>query len=121
MGKGNTVDINSPISFYCKQRPHIQKGWHNLFCIKHKIDVLILIECIEQYRISHQGNSVWNKKFTLDVISSKFDELLAIVTEKTGVVFKKNPRPNRKHGYDEWFEESSMDGSFSYNGAADDF
>lgn len=27
----------------------------------------------------------------------------------------------RSQSYDEWYEESSMDGSFAYNGVADDF
>lgn len=121
------IDINSQNHYYCKTRPKEQIGLYKLLCGKYKIPVAVVIECLEEYRVSHQPspNEPWSKQTTLDFIHGEnFTEFLKVVTAKTQIQFQQNPNPKQrreKKGYDEWFEESSMDGSFAYNNSADDF
>lgn len=121
MSKGKPININSDDCFYAKKRPQIQKGFHKLFCVKYKIESIKLVECLEEYKIKHQTDlhHPWSRETTLDNCSWDFDNFLKIVCEKTGI--KVGPKRKQKDGYNEWWQEYNIDGSFAYNGVTDDF
>ena len=127
MGK-QPINIQSSDHYYARRRPNIQKGFYKLFCSKYGVPVEKLIECLEEYRLKNQPSEIqpWSKNHTLNQCSENFDVFLKIVIEKTGIeVGEKVDRPERKKrgndSYGDWFEESSMDGSFAYNNSSDDF
>lgn len=115
------INTNDPEHFYCAERPFIQRGWYNLFVVKHKIPVAVLIECLEEYRAARETKgSPWSKKFTLDVVSAHFEDLLKMLTEKTGKEFKKNP-VQRQQRYQHDFMPDWENGEGVWNNSADDF
>jgi hypothetical protein len=117
------TDINNPEHFYSTRQPKIQRGFYNLFVRKYKIPVTTLIECLEDFRKQRQPDihHPWGTAGTLKEASFHFEDFLKLVSEKTGKTFGgKRPR-NYEGGYDEWWQESNVDGAFAYNGVTEDF
>lgn len=104
-----------------------QKGLYEFLHIKKGVPVETIIECLEEYSSRYiMSKQPPQRKFILQCVcfTENFSKFLAIVTEKTGLTFKKNTSRKQRKGkdtYDDWFARASSDGSFAYNGCTDDF
>jgi len=50
-----------------------------------------------------------------------YPEAGKIINEKYGKGWAEKYQPKQSYGYDEWWQEKNMDGSFAYNGVTEDF
>jgi len=112
--------------FFCKNKKNEQEGLYGLLVVKKKIPAETVVESLLEYSkryINWTKRCPEDRKFIIDcaTCSDNFNKFLAIVTEKTGITFKRRPSRKRRDSYDEWWQESNMDGSFAYSGVTDDY
>lgn len=121
--KAKPIDLTSRDHYYFGRQTKIQGELYRLFVQRHKIPVETLIECLEVFR---------ERESTVELLHGRgsilkhtklwWEKFLGVVTEKTGKTFRKNPNARRYgDGYNEWWDECNLDGSFAYNGVTDDF
>lgn len=101
--------------WYCKGKSSYQISLYKLFVERRGIPIEKIIESIERYRPNITKPN--EKKVLLDDICHDFSNFLKVVTEVTGIKFKKRKR----YTYEDWWQESNLDGSFAYDGVTDDF
>jgi hypothetical protein len=127
----SNIPADSKYRFYMKKgAPEEQKGLYMLLHERKQIPIERIVEFIDEWDAEHGSRcgkrQGWSKRDTMQSITSNqgMEQLLAIVTKHTGIVFKKNPvskEERRGKDYDDWWQERNLDGSFAYSGVTDDF
>lgn len=102
----------------------IDKGIYNFF-IKKGLSVSEMRRILALYALSKGIKRPKKFKNNIHAMHKWYSEI-SIQAQAEFTAFKKLYNENkivtrRKDSYDDWYDEYSMDGSFAYNGVADDF
>lgn len=123
MKKENRTHRNS---WYSKKYGHKEQiGLYKLFVERKGIAVELVINLLDEFAVIHLNQKaahIEKGEVLRRIVNDYFSKFVQEMSVRTGVAFAKNKKPKRQRdSYHDWFQGGQLNGSFAYNGAADDF